>query len=495
MPKLIYDQVIKPLGRLLAAVLIVATAFIQTAHAAAEFEQVRDAQPNTDIVSSTITLDNIKSATQIRIENGEMSINGGEFSAQPAQVKKGDRLRVKLESAAEEKAAATAKIYLAERVIPFTVINAGRPFGINFNEQLGVLSDAVVDINIAELKPEWVRGFLDFYSLFDKDTLEPLAEFNNSENIARFIDLKKRGYKTVLSIKWNYKAPHNPSVMPSTPEALKKHQKALISLYEKVWPYVDIMVVGNEPFIESPGKKVPSFDEHLVPFYQAMLAATIDYRHNSSHKETPLFLGAFNRMDEPRFQKASEGLLALAKSTPEVTGIDLHIHHMDSDFVEMKNSIEFATARIRPEQRFISTEFSAMRYWRSKTPLALAPEFIKKYRLPKDMKVHEYLDKVLKTRPTSGAVTREEWLDFVDTTGWYKDLQSRYLADSYKTFTASPQFLLATYSFRQAFGGKFDATRDPWILNALFVNQSVKLRPDDSYELNKYYHLDFDRLR
>src|SRR5690606_10255545 len=128
---------------------------------------------------------------------------------------------------------------------------------------------------------------------------------------------------------------------------------------------------------------------------------TIDYRNNSNRKETPLFLGAFNRMDEPRFQKASEGLLALAKSTPEVAGIDLHIHHMDSDYVEMKNSIEFATARIRPEQRFISTEFSAMRYWRSKTPLALAADFVQKYRLPEHMKVYEYLDKVLKTHPRS----------------------------------------------------------------------------------------------
>src|SRR5690606_11766614 len=154
-----------------------------------------------------------------------------------------------------------------------------------------------------------------------------------------------------------------------------------------------------------------------------------------------------------------------------------------------------ATARIRPEQRFISTEFSAMRYWRSKTPLALAADFVQKYRLPEHMKVYEYLDKVLKTHPRSGAVTREEWLDFVDMNSWYKDLQSRYLADAYKTFTASPQFLLATYSFRQSFGWKFDPTRDPWILNALFVNQSVKPRADGSYELNKYYHLDFDRLR
>ena len=482
---------------LLATVLfsVLAMASIaMSAQAASEFPPVRDAPPNTEVISSALKLDDLPSPVVIRIEGGEYSINNQPFTSQSLHIIEGDLLRVKVQSSAEEKGEAVALVHLGSETIPFSVVNAGRSIGINFNEQLGVLSDAVIDVNIAELQPEWVRGFLDFYSLFDKDTLKPLPEFKNSTNIARFIELKKKGYKTVLSIKWNYKGRHTPATMPSTPEALKKHQDALLALYEKMWPYVDILVVGNEPFIESPSDKVPSRDKNLVPFYSAMLDTTIRYRNSSNRKETPLFLGAFNRLEMPRFQVASEGLLALAKSTPEVAGIDLHIHHADSDFSAMRVSIDFATAHIRPDQRFISTEFSAMHYWKSKTPLALSPAFATKYDLPENMKVYEYLDKVLKKDP-SGAVAHGQWLDFVEMNPWYKDLQSRYLADAYRTFTVSPQFLLATYSFRQSFHGVFDTTSDPWILNAIFVNQTVPLRPDGSYELNKYYYRDFDRLR
>ncbi len=479
----------------LTFVVLVTTALAAPAYAELAFTQVRDVQPDSDVISAPLRLDGISGSTPVSIQGGEYSLNDKPFTSSASVAQNGDRIRVKIHTGIGEKDETVAVVQLGTHSVPFSVVNTGRRIGINFNEQLGVLSDAVIDINIANLQPVWVRGFLDFYSLFDKETLEPLPEFHKSPDIARFIELKNKGYKTVLSIKWNYKAKHTPHVMPHTAEALKKHQEALASLYQKVWPYIDVLVVGNEPFIESPGDKVPSRDDQLVPFYSAMLKTTIEFRKSSQNKDTPLFLGAFNRLELARFQTASEGLLALAKATPEVTGVDLHIHHGDSDFSAMKASVDFATAHIRPDQRFISTEFSAMHYWKSKTPLALAPEFTGKYSLPVDTKVHEYLNDILQQEPKSGAVTRGEWLDFVEMNSWYRNLQKRYLADAYETFTASPQFLLATYSFRQGFHGKFDTTRDPWILNALFVNRTVELRPDGSYELNAYYHKDFDRLR
>ena len=491
----ICSSITKGIRRTVAAALLVITTAAPCAYAELEFAQVRGAAPNSDVISSNLLLVGLDGATPIGIEGGSYSVNDGPFQAEPSRVKNGDKLKIKVRSLSEEKGLARALIALGDKSVDFEVVTAGRPFGINLNEQIGVLSDAVVDVNLPEIQPQWIRGFLDFYSLFDKDTLKPLPEFSESANIARFIDLKRKGYKTVLSIKWNYKAEHTPKTIPSSAEDLIKHQNALLALYEKVWPYVDILVIGNEPFIESPSRKVPSYDNHIVPFYSAMLDATIRYRAESKRKDMPLYLGAFNRLEMPNFQKASVGLLELAKQTPEVIGIDLHIHHADGDFSAMKTSIEYATSRIRPDQRFISTEFSAMHYWKSKTPLELAPEFIVKYKLPKGMKVYQYLDRVLKTHPKSGAVSREEWVDFVEMNPWYQDLQSRYLSDAYKTFTASPQFLLATYAFRQGFHGTFDTTRDPWILNAIFVNRTVQLRSDGSYELNRYYHRDFDRLR
>lgn len=488
-------KVAKHLSWLVMTVLLCTVHSARSAQGPSEFSPVRDATPNTEVVSSALVLSSLEGVTSARVEGGEYSINGGAFTAAPVQVVKGDAIRVKVRSSPEEKGLSRAVVHLGDQVLEFNVITEGGPFGINLNEQIGVLSDAVLDVNFPEIQPEWVRGFLDFYSLFDKDTLEPLPEFDSSPDIARFIDIKNRGYKTVLSIKWNYRAKHTPTTMPSTAADLRKHQDALIALYEKVWPYVDILVVGNEPFIESPGDKVPSRDPNIVSFYRSMLDATISYRENSAQKDVPIFLGAFNRLELPHFQEASEGLLTLAKSTPEVHGIDLHIHHADGDFSAMKKSIEFATARMRPDQRFISTEFSPMHYWKSKSPVELSPAFTRKYDLPKGMKVYEYLDKVLATEPNPGAVTREEWVDFVEMNHWYKELQIRYLADAYETFTQSPQFMLATYAFRQGFHGTFDTTRDPWFLNAIFVNRTAQLRPDGSYELNRYYHHDFDRLR
>ncbi len=146
------------------------------------FAEVRDAAVNSEILSSEITLTNINNKTPITIEGGSYSVNGGSFSSAEGLLNKGDKVTLRLKTSGEEKGLSLATATIGEKAYSFKVINAGRKFGINFNEQLAVLSDAAVNVNIPELNPEWVRGFFDFYSMFDKDTLEPTDEFEHSKN-------------------------------------------------------------------------------------------------------------------------------------------------------------------------------------------------------------------------------------------------------------------------------------------------------------------------
>ena len=367
--------------------------------------------------------------------------------------------------------------------------------GFNLN---GAIQDytGATKTTIDQLERIWARGFLDYFFFFDNDADYP-NRLNNSPKLSNIAALKEQDYQTIISIKWDFKNPARTMPEPGSPR-MAEFKSNLIALYDKIWQNVDIIVVGNEPFIESPGT-VPSTALHLVSFYEEMLKATIEYRAGTTRPTTPIYLGAFNRLDNANFQNASNGLLQLAEATPEVAGVDLHIHHADTDFDEMRISLNYALDRIREDQKIISTEFSAVRHFVTHTNDFIEPNFAQQYGIDPTWKIYRYLDSILSKQAVGNGITREEWLDFVDAHPWYGDVQNGYLADAFDVFmeTAPGQFELATYGVRQQFGPKqtFGSDTFPWILNGIIVNRTVQENPDGTFAFNKYLHQDFADLR
>ena len=458
------------------------------------FTPQRDVELNSIVISNAVTVTGINVATPISVLNGEYAINDGAFTSSAGTIQNNDSVRVRLSTGSTKKFASSAVLTIGDMEAAFATVNEGPSLGFNLNGAIENYTGPT-KTTIDQLNSRWARGFLDYFFFFDKDNDYP-NRLNNSPKLSNIAELKAQGYQTIISIKWDFKNPARN--MPPPGPLMDTYKARLVELYDKIWDNVDVIVVGNEPFIESPGA-VPSTAFHLRNFYDEMLKTTIEYRAASSRPNTPIYLGAFNRLADSAFQNAANDLLQLARDTPEVTGVDLHIHHLDAGFDEMKTSVNYAKDRLRADQKFISTEFSPMRYWKTHNDDNINADFAQQYGVVPEWKVHEYLNDRLAKQAAGNGVTHAEWLDFVGSHPWYENLQNGYLTQAFNTFmeTAPDQFELATYGVWQQFGNNatFDVGTDPWILNGIIVNRTVAPKADGTFELNKYYHLDFDRLR
>jgi hypothetical protein len=89
---------------------------------------------------------------------------------------------------------------------------------------------------------------------------------------------------------------------------------------------VDILVIGNEPFIETERSQN---GQPLMDFYQTMANDVIGYwkSHPDAARATRLYMGAFTRLDQQQNRTpAAQWMLRYIASQPELSGPDLHMH-------------------------------------------------------------------------------------------------------------------------------------------------------------------------
>ncbi|ROQ21714.1 hypothetical protein EDC38_2341 [Marinimicrobium koreense] len=459
------------------------------------FNPKHDVAPGSFVTSELVTISGIDTTLPISIEGGEYAINEGTFTDTSSTVENGDSLQVRLIASSKRNWTDKAALTVGDYSTVFKTVTKLPQIGVNLNGAIQNYTGKTKE-TIDQLNSEWARGFLDYFFFFDDDPTPPYR-LNNSPKLSNIAELKAQGYKIIINIKWGFKNPDRN--MPDPDEAIMDTYKSNLSeLYDRFWRHADIIVVGNEPIIESPGN-APSNAPNLERFYEQMLQATVAYRAGSEKKNMPIYLGAFNRLDDVAFQSASDGLLELARATPEVEGVDLHIHHIDSDFGEMKRSIEYALDRIRSDQKIISTEFSAMRYYKQHTSDQIDAEFAGAYGIDPNWEVHEYLNDLLARQASGAGISRQQWIDFVTAHPWYDSMLNDYFSKAFDVFmdTASGQFELATYGVWQQFGAQqiFDENTSPWILNGIILSRTVRKNADGTFSFNKYLHKDFDLWR
>lgn len=344
--------------------------------------------------------------------------------------------------------------------------------GVNVNGQFDVMKFE----NLKRSGTTWVRGFLDFFQLYP----DP-GNLDTDKRVQNYLKLSDQGYKTILNIKWNFS---NRSFPDSAGTEMREYKSYLHKLLDKVWDQTDIIVVGNEPFIES---QKSERDERLVSFYRQVARAVKAYRDGTG-KEIPIYLGAFNNLylDGGRTQSVNK-LLSFANSTSWIAGVDTHIHHSDLD--QINDFLDYVTLRIRNDQRILVTEFSIKDHFRSKMGENIPGQFASDYGWDPATKNYQYLDSALKH-----PVPRKEWEDFLSESYWFEN-RKKYVWNAYLCFTEYQKFHIATYALRQSYPFNTDFTSDttPWILNGLFANRTV--RPDTATGQDQFNYAWIDDFR
>ena len=345
--------------------------------------------------------------------------------------------------------------------------------GVNYNGQF----DRINYRDLQRTETTWVRGFVDFFQFYENP-----KKLKDDRRLQKYLELKDNGYKTILNIKWNFRR-RGGFPEPKSRE-MKDYKQFLHKLLMEVWSETDILIVGNEPFIES---KKGERGEELVTFYKEIAREVHNFKKGRGRgggkglgiRDVPIYVGAFNNLYLKGWQtEAVEELFAFARSEPWIAGVDLHIHHGGTR--QMLEFLNYADARLRSDQRFLVTEFSLVKHFRRNMEETIPAAFASEYGWDPGTKNYQYIDHALKN-----PVPRAEWGDFLSKSYWYEN-RTRYLRNAYRRFKRYDKFYIATYAMRQSFPFNRDFGRNtpPWILNGIYANRTV--RPDSETGQNQF---------
>ncbi len=336
----------------------------------------------------------------------------------------------------------------------YTLLPGG--VGTNFNEHIAKAQ--IADLELSGTR--WVRGFINYFGT-DVNT-----------RVSAFRDLKAAGFNTIVTIKFNYSGVS----IPKTPEGYDRALSGLEDFLDRVYPCADIIVSGNEPFIES---KKDERNETVINFYKEVTSRIHDYIMRQD-REIPLFVGAINSVSDPVFWEDyhERDFVEYAAETPWIAGVDIHIHHLTMD--QLDTSMKYVSDILRDDQKIIATEFSAVKYWRSHTSDPMPELMAEKYGFDPSWHVYDYINYAVNNRDK---VTREQWEDFLGSCDWYVKRQD-YLLDAYGHFMDYDKFYLATYGTYIFFSGEFGPNSEAWLFNPLFATSTVQRDPDGRYQPN-----------
>lgn len=352
-----------------------------------------------------------------------------------------------------------------------TPVKELQTIGLNFNEQLNYIDLGQINAT----NTTWVRGFWDFFQFYNAP-----STLNTDEKVTKYLTLKPNGYKTILNIKWLFKGKSFP-VQGS--QEMDNYMAFLDTMLDKAWSNTDIIVVGNEPFIET---DAADYGDSMYNFYVSALNRVKAYADN--HTEKPIYFGSFDNMYQEgrRTLPVLNGLLDYCKSTPWIAGVDMHIHHSENS--EMISALDFVNAKIRGDQKILITEYSLMKWWRSNLQNNIPNTFASQYGYSSTMKNYQYIDIALKA-----PVSREQWIEFLSKSNWFES-RKNYLLDTYTgIFKKYDKFYVATYAFRQSypFDQNFTSNTDPWVLNGIYANRTLTTDAFGKFQFNYSFIDDF----
>jgi hypothetical protein len=361
--------------------------------------------------------------------------------------------------AASRASKAAIRVGAIPRPAPGRPVTAPSPAGVigtNIN------GDDPAIMSFAELQnvgATWVRGF---YAMPGADK----GGIAGQPVILALLSAAGRGYGTVLSLKFPYN--NAPVPVPGT-AAMATAERRLDAVLPIVMGKVDILAIGNEPFIECESADRDS--TRLNAFYEAMAQRAMGYRaaHPPAGK-TQLFMGALNHLDESAWRTAAtERWMAYVRDTPQLAGTDIHPHLSAPG--NGRAYLDYILPRMRSDQKFLATEFSLVLYYKSHLNDPVAADFASRYRLPAGTRVYQVIQDALRN-----PFTQQKWDDFLALSPWFAD-NKNFLTDQAQQFRATGKLAVAGYGLGQGDtiqADKFTPGTTPWLLVSMFCQRTVK---------------------
>lgn len=347
--------------------------------------------------------------------------------------------------------------------------------GANFNGEYQDLN--FKDLTNADV--HWVRGFI---AMTQVDPREPGAQLG----ISTTLSAEKQGFHTILTLKWPFKKSGLPE---RNSQRYTKTLDQLDSVLPLVMGRVDIIEIGNEPYWETPATER---DGRLNSFYEAMALRIIAYRkaHCRAPCRTRLFMGALNRLNKPAVQNAEwvKRWLEFARETPQIDGVDIH-PHVDS-LAASRPYVDYVLQRLRPDQKFLVTEFSLVWYWKAHLNDRVPAQFAKEYGISPKLKMWQAIASAI-----DGPVSQQEWDDLLKQSPWFA-AESRYIDQQMALFRSTGRLAVASYGFEQgsSMTRKFGPDSTPWLLNSVYARRTVRNGTDGSAPTNPYWIEAFRRV-
>ncbi|MFI5520902.1 hypothetical protein [Streptomyces platensis] len=354
--------------------------------------------------------------------------------------------------------------------------------GANFNEDPANVDKAALNA----LGATWVRGFV----LMDeiKDGTDPLRQ----PAIRKLLEMHGQGFGTILALKFQFSKENQTVPSPET-EEMKAELAAVDKVLQAVLHKVDILTIGNEPFLETHEEERAT---KLNPFYQEVAKHVIAYREKRfrSGCRTHLYMGALNRLDDPRMiSEATRGWIEFVNRTPQLEGLDIHPHVTSAEAAQ--KYLDYVLPKLNDGKKFLVTEFSLVGYYANQMTRTIPADFVsahgKELDITRDMQVWQLL-KLAKERP----FTHEQWNDFLRMSPWFES-HKHFMRDQVMKYRKTGRLAVATYGVMQAKAmvTHINEKKKPWMLNSLYVNLTVQHDKGDKLPHNYTVFDDFTSLQ
>ena len=363
-------------------------------------------------------------------------------------------------------------------------VYASTVFATNVNESLHLYADPKVQVGLRQINAHWVRGF-------DEHVLTRIGQGKpNADTNARLSAIRhaaESGYKVIYSLKFNMDGHPSRGYITDYSPGSEREQGVFLAvreLLDVMAPYIDILVVGNEPFAETnPSDFARTVQSDwadsgisgypLVIFYDRISDHILRYIQSDpdTFGHLQVYCGATQSLHN-RTQTAIntwiKAFIEMVDRKDGLSGLDVHIHtedliggSPDRHYSQSRRNLEIV--RQFTQKPLLVTEFSLV--WRYRFFLSESlgadrkgRQFAAQYGHPPAMKVYAYLN-LCRDPPRP----QQEWLDFLDSRRWW---EPDYLKHMHQLFS---EFNVRYAAYRFIHNRPWTVTPDsvPWHLNAM----------------------------
>ncbi|MFC0430842.1 hypothetical protein [Kutzneria buriramensis] len=320
--------------------------------------------------------------------------------------------------------------------------------GANVNQDLDTL-------NLAELHAVSATWLQAFYLMQNADR----GNVADQPGMQKLTTAVEQGYGTVLNLSFPYDNGVPTSGSGAMQVALRRLEKVLAVVMGKV----DVLVIGNEPFFESSrqDRATPVINE----FYETLAQHTVQYRQQHPEAgKTQIYMGALTSLESlPAAEVAQiNRWLDFAKNTPAIAGTDCHPHV--ASLTDAQRYPSYILPRLRPDQKFLATEFSLVRLYAKHLKDPVSTTFADRYGIPPGTLVWQ-----VGASATQRPFPQAEWNDFLTSSPWFEN-NKNFMSDTMAYFRDTGRCAMAGWGLFQDAGGAKNVGPDtlPWVFNTMF---------------------------